>query len=280
MNLTVLHDAWTPDPLTWIHRAEAGAIANELRRAGHAVTRLPFDEERIGELRERRPVLRLSDPVMFVAAEALSGSKTPYVGPGYDVMARCSDKYTATRSVAQHGSTCPETMLATGADRMALPIVLKPRWGSDSRGLRLIRRGRVPERKQTEDFIVQRHVRGAELTVGVLYGRAGAALSIRLPEGALYSFTRKYLLRPGREPVTDAKLAQRVRVEALRIAAVLHVDWAARIDFIHEAGTGRLYFLECDVAPLVGLGSAFEMSLSAGGIARGEQLDLLFEGPA
>lgn len=69
-----------------------------------------------------------------------------------------------------------------------------------------------------------------------------------------------------------------MRVEALRIAAALGVDWAARIDFIHETTTDRLYFLECDVAPLVGEGSAFELSLTAAGIGRREQLGLLFGG--
>src|SRR6186997_987567 len=102
MTLTVLHDAWRPEPLVWIHRAEARAIARELRRAGHAVELRPFDEARIAELRERRPILRLSDPVMFAAAEALTRSRTVYVGPGYDVMARCFDKYEASRIAVQH----------------------------------------------------------------------------------------------------------------------------------------------------------------------------------
>ena len=68
----------------------------------------------------------------------------------------------------------------------------------------------------------------------------------------------------------------RVRVEAVRIAATLGVDWAARIDFIHDRGADMLYVLECDVAPLVGAGSAFDSSLRAAGIARGEQLKRLF----
>jgi hypothetical protein len=49
-------------------------------------------------------------------------------------------------------------------------------------------------------------------------------------------------------------------------------NWAARIDLIHESATGRLYFLECDVAPLVGAKSAFAASFSAAGVGRLEQL--------
>ena len=62
---------------------------------------------------------------------------------------------------------------------------------------------------------------------------------------------------------------------ARRIAEVFGVNWAARIDLIHERDTGRLRFLECDVAPLVGTRSAFAASLEAAGIERAEQLRLL-----
>jgi hypothetical protein len=66
-----------------------------------------------------------------------------------------------------------------------------------------------------------------------------------------------------------------VREFALRIAAGFAIDWAARIDLIHETATGRLRFLECDVAPLVGPDSAFAASLAAGGVPRAAQLELL-----
>lgn len=77
-------------------------------------------------------------------------------------------------------------------------------------------------------------------------------------------------------PLEDGTLAERVRAEALTIAAALEIDWAARVDFIHDPRSDTLYFLECDVAPLVGLGSAFERSFSAAGVERAEQLRALF----
>lgn len=48
---------------------------------------------------------------------------------------------------------------------------------------------------------------------------------------------------------------------------------------MHETTTGRLRFLECDVAPLVGARSAFAASLEAAGITRAEQLRLLLQNP-
>ena len=102
--------------------------------------------------------------------------------------------------------------------------------------------------------------------VAVLHGAVGAPLRIELPPGAIYSFARKYVLRPRRVPIVDKP----VQDTALRIAELFGVNWAARIDFIRSAE--RLVFLECDVAPLVGAGSAFSDSLAAGGMPRAEQL--------
>jgi D-alanine-D-alanine ligase-like ATP-grasp enzyme len=116
----------------------------------------------------------------------------------------------------------------------------------------------VPSRRRNERYIVQRYIRGADITIGVLNGQAGAPLHIRIPDHALYTFVRKYVLRPRIVPVAEQRLATRVRVAAVQIAATLGVDWAARVDFIHEPGADMLYFLECDVVPLLGPGSAFD----------------------
>jgi D-alanine-D-alanine ligase-like ATP-grasp enzyme len=209
---------------------------------------------------------------MLTTVRALARAAIPYIGPGAPVMERCYDKYEAGRCVVAHGVDTPATVLATQADALRFPIVLKPRRGSDSIGLRVLRSGPVPAHARTERHIAQEFVRGSELTVGILHGEVGAPLRILLPEGTPYRFWRKYLWQPGRAPVHGAGLGARVREAAHRIAALLGVDWAARIDFIHETATDRLRFLECDVAPLVGPGSAFATSLAASGMARAEQL--------
>ena len=274
--LIVFHDAWRLHPLAWIHRSEARRIAWELRRSGHAVRRSVFVRSAIADLSAGRCILRLSDPVMFEAVEALSSAKVPYIGPGFEAMKRCYDKYAATRLLAARGFTCPETELGIDADRIDFPIVLKPRRGSDSIGLRHYAHGPVPACKRNERYIIQRYIRGPNITIGVLNGQAGTPLHIQSPDGALYTFARKYVLRPRIVPLPENKFATRVRAEAVQIAATLGVDWAARIDFIHEPHADMLYFLECDVAPLLGRGSAFDTSLRAAGFTRSEQLTRLF----
>ncbi|HEY7557760.1 MAG TPA: ATP-grasp domain-containing protein [Candidatus Binatia bacterium] len=275
VNVTILRESWRPHPLACIHRAEARSFANELRRAGYAARLVRFRNDLVPGLSHGPLVLRLSDPVMFAAVQTLSRAATPFVGPSAAVMARCYDKYEAHRIAIQNGVDCPATALASDAGTMPFPLVLKPRRGSDSIGVRLLRDGPIPAPARTDEYITQQYIRGAELTVAVFRDRTGMPLRIVLPESTPYSFLRKYLLRPRRVPIANADLAARVRRTALEIAEMFGVDWAARVDLIHETETDRLRFLECDVAPLVGANSAFAASFAATGVSRAEQLRML-----
>ncbi|MDH3288350.1 MAG: ATP-grasp domain-containing protein [Betaproteobacteria bacterium] len=277
MNLTVLYEPWRLRPLAWIHRVEARSIVAELERAGHTVNLIPFRENRIASLPPGPLLLRVSDPVMLLATRALTRAARPFWGPAAAVMERCHDKYDALRLAVAHGVACPATALAGEAGAMPFPLVLKPRRGSDSIGVKVVREGPIPPRLQTEMHVAQEQVRGTELTIGVIRERTGLPLRILLPEGTPYSFVRKYLYRPRREVLTDDALGGRVRDTALQIARLFGVNWAARIDFIYDPRRGRLCFLECDAAPLVGPASAFAVSLAAAGMTRAEQLRSLID---
>ncbi|TMG73838.1 MAG: ATP-grasp domain-containing protein [Betaproteobacteria bacterium] len=261
----MVREPWRAHPLAWIHRAEAAEIAREL-----GVPLATLGEPAL----ERRPILRLSDAEMLRVASELTRAGVAYCGPRAEVMQVCYDKLQATRLVAGEGIDCPKTALANSSGALDFPLVGKPRRGSDSLGVRLMRKGPLPERYRSAEFVVQEYVRGTEITIGLIGARIGRPLAIGLPRGTPYSFVRKYLFRPPRELLPDLRLAMQTREAAARIARLLAVNWAARIDFIAEPG-GRLCFLECDVAPLVGRRSAFAASLAAGGIDRAEQLRLL-----
>lgn len=275
MKITIVYESWRPHPLAWIHRAEACAVAEELRRAGHAVRLVRYREDATPNLSSETLLLRVSDPVMLTAVRMLTRAARPFLGPSAAAMERCYDKYEAYRIATASGVDSPATALASDAGPLPFPLIFKPRRGSDSIGVRLLRDGPIPARARAGQYIVQEYVRGAELTVAVFRDQVGVPLRILLPEGTLYSFFRKYLLRPPRTPLADVDLAERVRRTALQIARIFRVDWAARIDLIHETATNRLCFLECDVAPLVGARSAFAASFKAAGISRAEQLRML-----
>lgn len=275
MNVTVLRESWRLHPLAWIHRAEARSVAEELRRAGYTVRFERFRSDSVSNLSSEPLLLRVSDPVMFAAVKTLTRAERSFLGPSAAVMERCYDKYEAYRIATANGVDCPATTLANEIDAIPFPMVRKPRRGSDSIGVRIVRAGPLPARDRTGHYIAQQYVCGAELTVAVLHERAGMPLRIILPEGTPYSFFRKYLLPPRRAPLATGDLAERVRCTALEVAAIFGVDWAARIDLIHETATDRLYLLECDVAPLIGARSAFAASLEAAGVGRAEQLRML-----
>jgi D-alanine-D-alanine ligase-like ATP-grasp enzyme len=153
-------------------------------------------------------------------------------------------------------------------------MIAKPRFGSDSIGVRLCRSESERQQLLGKGCLVQERLVGQELTVAVLAGRAGVPLRIDIPEGTPYSFRRKYLAPPRKRALEDALLAERVRETALALAKLFAVDWAARLDFIYAPSSGRLCFLECDVAPLIGIRSAFADSLARAGLPRAEQLRL------
>ena len=261
----MVRERWRAHPLAWIHRAEARGIARELGAPLVTLNGLPLG---------KRLLLRVSDPEMLRVASELGRAGVPYLGPRAEVMAACYDKLQATRLVAGEGIDCPKTAPADAPGRLDFPLVLKPRHGSDSLGVRRLRKGPIPERYRAPEFLLQEYVRGTEMTVGLIGGRVGRPMAIGLAPGKIYSFARKYFLRPPRGLVQDLALAMRVREAAARIARLFSVNWAARVDFIADAA-GRLCFLECDVAPLVGAHSAFAESLALAGIDRVEQLRLL-----
>jgi len=261
MKIVVVCEPWRLDPLAWIHRAEARAVARELR-----APLVPYT----GELPPGCALLRLSDPFMRRVVAELC---TPYRGPGREALERCYDKYEAYRIVSASGIDSPDTVLADSSRLPAVPFVLKPRRGSDSIGVRIA--SVVPESKRNSDHLVQARVVGREVTVALFRDRVGIPLEIRVPPGKPYSFLRKYLLRPRIVPIADEAL----RTVARRVGQLLGVDWAARVDFIVEAETERVCFLECDAAPLVGPDSAFAASLTAAGVDRRRQLDWLIESP-
>jgi hypothetical protein len=79
--VTILIERWRPQPLAWVHRAEARAIGAELRAAGKPVRFAQFDGDRAPNHESGILLLRVSDPVMLRAVDA------PLVGPASAVAA-------------------------------------------------------------------------------------------------------------------------------------------------------------------------------------------------
>src|SRR5262245_28738256 len=124
MSLTVVCERWGLDPLTWIHRIEARAVAKELEAAGTRVRLARLDGRAPDALRGGRLLLRVSDPRMLILTRTLAAAGIDYLGPAADVIARCYDKYAAIQRLSAGGIDCPETGLAADAIAIAPPRIL------------------------------------------------------------------------------------------------------------------------------------------------------------
>jgi glutathione synthase/RimK-type ligase-like ATP-grasp enzyme len=67
----------------------------------------------------------------------------------------CYDKLQATRLAEAERVHCPASALGNAPEALAFPLVVKPRRGSDSLGLRVLHKAPLPARYRTREYIVQ-----------------------------------------------------------------------------------------------------------------------------
>jgi hypothetical protein len=196
-SVVVVREPWRLHPLAWIHRAEARAIARELDAPMLEYPALP----------EGLALLRLSDPVMRIAVNEI---RSPYRGPGREALERCYDKHEASRIVRAaglrraltHSSRIPRRLRPRHSS-------VKPRRGSDSMGVSIA--NGVPRSKRNADHLVQARVIGHEVTIALFREEVGVPFRILVPPGEIYSFSSKYLTRPGRVALDEEALRERAK---------------------------------------------------------------------
>lgn len=117
--------------------------------------------------------------------EALSD--TPIVAPRQPVVDAALDKYELHQWLADAGHDLPATWLASEADRIdgdAYPVVVKPRRGRGSRGVRRVADESAlhdhlaQTARDPDDLLVQTHLGGPEYTTSVVGTRDGRLLSV------------------------------------------------------------------------------------------------------
>jgi carbamoyl-phosphate synthase large subunit len=107
------------------------------------------------------------------------------IGPRPDFTALSLDKYLLMQKMAEVGLPVPATrLLSEGVDGLALPLILKPRVGRGSRGIKIVRSR--PEldaylaasRPEATATLVQTYVEGPEFTVSVVVWRDGRVRAV------------------------------------------------------------------------------------------------------
>jgi D-alanine-D-alanine ligase len=148
------------------------------------------------------------------------------------------------------------------ADRLRMPVFVKPNNGGSSIGMSKVERPEELERaiekafKEDNQVLVEEMVKGREFTVGV-FKTKGDIIVLPITEvrahddKSFFDFEAKY---QGKSTETtpaelDEVSAGKIREEAKKIYRVFNCRGVVRIDFIYHEESGRPYMLEINTIP-------------------------------
>ena len=184
-----------------------------------------------------------------------------YTGSGYLGSALAMSKELSKIMFRHNGIPTPAgIVLEKGAESyedVGFPCVVKPCSGGSSVGTSIVYSRDEYDAALEFAFryearvLVEKYVKGRELTVGVMDGRAMPVIEI-IPKSGWYDYKNKY--QAGlTEELCPAPLSpeetDRVQRLADRVAAALMIDVYCRADFLLDENDGQLYCLEANTLP-------------------------------
>ena len=184
-----------------------------------------------------------------------------YTGSGYLGSAIAMNKELSKIMFRHNGIPTPAgIVLEKGAesyDDVGFPCVVKPCSGGSSVGTSIVHSRDEYDAALEFAFryesrvLVEKYVKGRELTVGVMDGRAMPVIEI-IPKSGWYDYKNKYQaglteeLCPAPLSAEDTDRVQRL---AERVADALMIDVYFRADFLLDESDGQLYCLEANTLP-------------------------------
>ncbi len=208
----------------------------------------------------------------------LGAAGLPYAGSGPVACALAMDKDLTKRLLRDAGIATPEwiTGKAPGArvaDRLRLPVIVKPVAGGSSVRLTLARSAEEADAAAAEAagggdrVMYEAYVEGREFTVGVLDTEALPVVEIE-PSRELFDFDCKYEDGMTRE-TAPAPISQQLTAElqsvALDVHRLLRLEHFSRIDFMLD-GAGKVWCLEANALPGLTRNSLLPKAARAAGI--------------
>jgi D-alanine-D-alanine ligase len=273
-------------------------VEDALASLGHHVVPVDVGRDLVHELREAAP------EVAFLALHGPGGEDgtvqelleilgIPYTGPGVAACMRCLDKVLAKHELRAAGIPTPDWVAFNStafrelgaADaleeieaRLGFPLVVKPAAQGSALGVGFAAdRDGVPEAliaafSYDERVLLERHVEGRELAVGVLDGEPLPAVEVRPRAEDRYDYEARYEI--GRTDfVCPAELpddaAASVREVAVRTWETLGCEGFARVDLLlggGETGLAVPQVIEAEAIPGLTDTSLYPMAAEAAGI--------------
>ncbi len=187
----------------------------------------------------------------------------PYTGSGYLGSALAMDKDLTKQLASLAGVRTPKWRIASYSrepiEQMAasaqLPCVVKPVDSGSSIGVAIAHTHEelilaLEKNRPLGRVILEQYVKGREIQVGVLGGRALPSIEI-IPKHGFYDYENKYVAGAAVEicpaPI-DPKTEEILRETALKIHLLLGLKTYSRADFILDEA-GEAYFLEINTLP-------------------------------
>jgi len=248
---------------------ESGAaVANALRRAGFAVTEQDISELKVTpEMRQAEvvfPVLHGGFGEGGELQKLMEAEQIEFVGCGSEACRVTLDKLETKAVLDQHKLPTPPWAVIFTADAplpkgFAYPVVVKPPTQGSTVGISIAHneaewRAAVKLALEYDDnVLVEKYVKGSEMTVGIVGNQALTPVEIVYP-GEMYDYDAKYNHTHGETyyycpPKNIAPEAQKKAQElALKFNQAVGGRDMIRIDFILTAA-GELYILEGNTIP-------------------------------
>ena len=183
-----------------------------------------------------------------------------YTGSGYLGSAIAMNKEITKIMLRDSGIPVPEgIVLEKGGElkNVGFPCVVKPCSGGSSVGTSMVANEEEYAAalelafKFEDHVLVERFIKGRELTVGVMGGKAMPVIEI-IPKTGWYDYKNKSQAGLTEEicpaPISE-KDTDRVQRLAERVSAALMVDVYCRADFLMDNASGEIYCLEANTLP-------------------------------
>ena len=162
--------------------------------------------------------------------------------PRKEFIKMCLDKYSLMRQLDSFGIPVPRTRLASqGLGSLCFPLILKPRQGRGSRGVKLINSEKEFHEAlknklySRDELIVQQYVDGMEYTISVVVWRDGEVQAV-VPKEIIHKqgITRLAVTRKNLEIDTICR----------KIQDSLHADGPMNVQLRIDSSTGIPYVFE------------------------------------
>jgi D-alanine-D-alanine ligase len=247
------------------------AVGNALMRRGYDVVLMDVGEDTLGAVQKAgidAAVIALHGK--FGEDGCIQGMlemmRIPYSGAGVLGSSVAMDKIVCNRVVRQLGITVPDEVIFTvGEDdperfadtmMMDFPVIVKPSREGSTINVTIVEQTKdLPEAivaagKSDNKVLVEKYIKGKEVTVGVINGKALPTLEIA-PKDGFYDFEHKYTkgrteyIVPAR---IDEKLSKKLMGWSEQVFRAIECSGAARADYIVD-GSGKAFFLEINTVP-------------------------------